>query len=217
MINYLKQYADKTFEELVNSLIWFDNPLKLKAIFAKLPVVEPQDLQSVIDINGEAFFNNLGGEQHVSFFKDEDGASKAMEISSDSADYGSSFSLNDYGISITNTKSIDYSGLESASISILEGIFELSQNNPSGINTLLKFNTPIVATILNFPNKTLAGDYTIDVTPNSTYTVGTLPSGVLNDKAIVTDATAPTYLGVLVGGGTVVTPVWHNGTIWVSR
>ena len=36
MIKYLKQYADKTFEELVNSLIWFDNPLKLKAIFAKL-------------------------------------------------------------------------------------------------------------------------------------------------------------------------------------
>jgi hypothetical protein len=25
MIKYLKQYADKTFEELVNSLIWFDN------------------------------------------------------------------------------------------------------------------------------------------------------------------------------------------------
>ena len=36
MIKYLKQYTDKTFEELVNSLIWFDNPLKLKAIFTKL-------------------------------------------------------------------------------------------------------------------------------------------------------------------------------------
>ena len=35
--------------------------------------------------------------------------------------------------------------------------------------------------------------------------------------AIVTDATAPTYLGTLVGGGAVVCPVWHNGTIWVSR
>jgi hypothetical protein len=37
MIKYLKQYADKTFEELVNGLIWFDLPLRLKAIFAKLP------------------------------------------------------------------------------------------------------------------------------------------------------------------------------------
>lgn len=36
MIKYLKQYQDKTFEELVNSLIWFDSPLKLKAIFDKL-------------------------------------------------------------------------------------------------------------------------------------------------------------------------------------
>lgn len=36
MINYLKQYKNKTYEELVNSLIWFDNPLKLKAIFSKL-------------------------------------------------------------------------------------------------------------------------------------------------------------------------------------
>ena len=43
MIKYLKQYADKTFEELVNSLIWFDNPLKLKAIFAKLPIPTPVD------------------------------------------------------------------------------------------------------------------------------------------------------------------------------
>ena len=39
MIKYLKQYTDKTYEELVNSLIWFDNPLKLKAIFAKLSAV----------------------------------------------------------------------------------------------------------------------------------------------------------------------------------
>ena len=37
MIKYLKQYADKTFEDLVNGLIWFDLPLRLKAIFAKLP------------------------------------------------------------------------------------------------------------------------------------------------------------------------------------
>lgn len=37
MINYLKQYADKTYEELINSLSWFDIPFKLKAIFAKIP------------------------------------------------------------------------------------------------------------------------------------------------------------------------------------
>lgn len=53
---------------------------------------------------------------------------------------------------------------------------------------------------------------------NRTFTVATLPtpaSGVA--YATVTDATAPTYLGALTGGGSVVCPVFYNGTAWVSR
>jgi len=49
------------------------------------------------------------------------------------------------------------------------------------------------------------------------YTVATLPTGVQGDTAFVTDATAPTYLGTLIGGGSVVTPVFYNGTAWVSH
>mgnify|MGYP001591645943 FL=1 len=48
------------------------------------------------------------------------------------------------------------------------------------------------------------------------YTVATLPAGVQGDTAYITDATAPTYLGALVGGGAVVTPVFYNGAAWVS-
>lgn len=48
------------------------------------------------------------------------------------------------------------------------------------------------------------------------YTVTTLPAGTQGDTAFVTDALNPTYLGALTGGGTVVTPVFHNGTVWVS-
>lgn len=48
------------------------------------------------------------------------------------------------------------------------------------------------------------------------YTVATLPAGVQGDTAFVTDATAPTYLGALTGGGTVVCSVFYNGTAWVS-
>ena len=48
------------------------------------------------------------------------------------------------------------------------------------------------------------------------YTVGTLPAGTIGQKAYVTDATAPTYLGTLTGGGTVVCPVFYNGVAWVS-
>jgi len=36
-------------------------------------------------------------------------------------------------------------------------------------------------------------------------------------EAYVTDAVAPTYLGALTGGGTVVTPVFYNGTAWVAH
>lgn len=48
------------------------------------------------------------------------------------------------------------------------------------------------------------------------YTVATLPAGAVGDVAYVTDATLPTYLGALVGGGAVKTPVFYNGAAWVS-
>lgn len=48
------------------------------------------------------------------------------------------------------------------------------------------------------------------------YTVATLPTGAVGKIAYVTDATTPTYLGELTGGGAVVCPVFYNGTAWVS-
>lgn len=48
------------------------------------------------------------------------------------------------------------------------------------------------------------------------YLVSTLPAGTEGDIAYVTDATAPTYLGALTGGGAVRTPVFKNASAWVS-
>jgi len=48
------------------------------------------------------------------------------------------------------------------------------------------------------------------------YTVATLPTGFQGARAYVTDATLPTYLGTLTGGGSVVCPVFYNGSAWVS-
>lgn len=48
------------------------------------------------------------------------------------------------------------------------------------------------------------------------YTVATLPAGGQGDTAFVTDALAPTFLTAVAGGGAVVTPVFYNGTNWVS-
>ena len=50
------------------------------------------------------------------------------------------------------------------------------------------------------------------------YTVATLPvSPTQGQIAYVTDATAPTYLGTLTGGGSVKCPVFFNGSAWVSH
>lgn len=48
------------------------------------------------------------------------------------------------------------------------------------------------------------------------YTVSTLPAGVVGDNAYVTDALAPSFLVTIAGGGSVVTPVFYNGTNWVG-
>lgn len=49
------------------------------------------------------------------------------------------------------------------------------------------------------------------------YTVGTLPAGVIGDTAYVTDALAPTWGAVLVGGGAIVTRAFFNGAAWVAQ
>lgn len=48
------------------------------------------------------------------------------------------------------------------------------------------------------------------------YTVATLPTGVQGDTAFCTDLLAPTFLGIVVGGGAVVARVFHNGTNWTT-
>ncbi len=55
--------------------------------------------------------------------------------------------------------------------------------------------------------------------PGTAYTVSSLPAataGLRGARAHVTDATAPTYLGALTGGGSVACPVFCNGSAWVS-
>ena len=57
----------------------------------------------------------------------------------------------------------------------------------------------------------------VDYNRLKSYTVATLPVGTAGDTAYVTDATSPTYLGALTGGGSVKCPVFYNGTTWVSH
>jgi hypothetical protein len=49
---------------------------------------------------------------------------------------------------------------------------------------------------------------------NTTYTVSTLPSGILGLKSFVIDATATTFNSIVVGGGANKVPVFYDGTSW---
>lgn len=76
----------------------------------------------------------------------------------------------------------------------------------SGSNTVTLGDSAITKTVLKGV-----------INSAKTYTVATLPTGVLGDRTTVTDALAPTFLGVVAGGGAVVTPVFYNGTNWVAH
>jgi len=75
----------------------------------------------------------------------------------------------------------------------------------NGSNTATLGNTSIIKTVLRGV-----------IAHSTSYTVSTLPTGVLGDTAFVTDAIAPTYLETLTGGGSVKCPVFFNGVTWVS-
>jgi len=47
------------------------------------------------------------------------------------------------------------------------------------------------------------------------WTVATLPTGVLGARTFVTNALAPTFGAAVVGGGAVIIPVFYNGTTWI--
>lgn len=49
------------------------------------------------------------------------------------------------------------------------------------------------------------------------YTVATLPAGTVGDMAYVTDASSPSYLATVVGGGSTYCPVTYNGSAWICH
>lgn len=105
----------------------------------------------------------------------------------------------------------------SSTIGLTEGDLTISKNSSTSSDaTFIKINEPVALTTLKFPAKTIPDTYIIATEPKA-YTVATLPAGTVGDMAYVTDATAPTYLGTLTGGGSVVCPVFYNGTAWVAN
>jgi hypothetical protein len=87
----------------------------------------------------------------------------------------------------------------------------LSLRNQGGTGDLL--NAEVGVTRITSNGAFISNDITANgLLKLKSYTVATLPTGVQGAIAYVTDATAPTYLGVLTGGGSVKVPVFYNGT-----
>ncbi len=85
-------------------------------------------------------------------------------------------------------------------------------------------NTVAIDTVLINTGLRASGgsaNFTLKITNNlpqnlKNYTVATLPAGVRGDIAYVTDGLTPAFLTAVIGGGAVVTPVFYDGTNWVS-
>jgi hypothetical protein len=106
--------------------------------------------------------------------------------------------LNSLGLfSVTN---LNLSGLTASQDVVIDASKNLVSNSITGSGSGVRATAPTL------------------ITPKLTgYTVSTLPAGTVGMIAYVTDAAAPTYLGTLTGGGSIVTPVFYNGTAWVSH
>lgn len=111
---------------------------------------------------------------------------------------------------------------------------ELSENEKMFITFPYRIRSgqPYTSTIFRKINDKVAnayGEVTLnlnDITKQaSNYLVSSLPQNnnqngqnidlTIGQKATATDALAPTFLSIAVGGGSVVTPVFWNGTNWI--
>lgn len=110
-------------------------------------------------------------------------------------------------ISIANNRTFGFSSTTGYTGTLDAGL----ARNAAGV---VEVNSGTIGTFRDIKARTFISDSTVRL---KGYTVATLPSGATQgDTAYVTDATTPTYLGALTGGGAVVCPVFYNGTAWVS-
>jgi len=122
------------------------NDLTIDGTGTKYPTIDAVnaiDLQKVIDVGGSAMVS------------DESGKIGALYVTTD-------FSA------LTNENSI-----RGGALAINDGFFEISQSDYiSGINTSVRMLPPIAETLLKFPAKTVAGDYTLATTDETVNLTG---------------------------------------------
>lgn len=145
--------------------------------------------------------------------------------------YGAGATVNTYpgSASVTGTSTLAdkilFSGATTTGVSApaSNGQAQLATSAGGGLILIGKGSTNDIAILNSAANNAISVPTgTVDVVIGATirmngYTVATLPTGVTGKQAYVTDALAPTFLGLLTGGSTTKTPVFYNGAAWVSN
>lgn len=167
------------------------------------------DLQSVLNTGTYAEFDE--GDSYVDLFTPDFSGNREITFRISNEADNAEIGMNKNSSWISGAV-----GDMGALVNVNNGVLRIRRNQGLVI-TDIRIEQPTVTTYINFPAKTVAGNYKVVLEPQSSFIISNLPAGQLGDIAVVTDATTPTYLGALTGGGTTVTPVWHNGTIWVAR
>ena len=115
-----------------------------------------------------------------------------------------------------------YGGSTSILTNSVDGLFLGNDSRPLS-NTSVNEIVIGKSAIGNGNNTTTIGNsstvktYLKGIIEIGSYTVATLPTPTGTAYATVYDALAPTYMATVVGGGTVVTPVFYNGANWVCH
>jgi hypothetical protein len=117
----------------------------------------------------------------------------------------------DAGLNINLTSGISLLNTGTGTLAFGSGVSEQMRLSTNG-NLLLNSTTDVGYKLDVNGTARVQGALTI-----KGYTVATLPTGSVGMLAYVTDATAPTYNGTLIGGGSVTVPVFYNGTAWVAH
>ena len=99
-------------------------------------------------------------------------------------------------------------------------IFASINETLTGYGNYLFFNAPVGKEFYFDKKATFSSSVTASLLKPTVYTVATLPtppSTGTGTYATVSDAVAPAYLTPVMGGGTVVTPVFYNGSNWICH
>jgi len=166
------------------------NSLAIDGTGTKYPTVDAVnaiDLQKVIDVNGFAELPNSGGSIGIYYFNEEGEDTGTFSVNLKDSITSSTTTI----LAVKNLLDIESSDSENSSrIEISPLDFRLTKRTFVGgdFNTSVIFNEPVETTTLNFPAKTVAGDYTLATTDDVDAKITQTITNGVTDKSPSEDA-----------------------------